>query len=80
MPRKGRPQNAVGEFLAQRSLTWGDPPAGYEEPPLEFRELSPEEIEDLDDVERLVWEAYGRKFPVNEVEPCLPPSERRARR
>jgi hypothetical protein len=52
-------------------MTWGEPPAGYEEPPLELRMLSQDEIDSLDDLQRLVWESYGRKLPVNEVERFL---------
>lgn len=66
-----RPQNVVDEFLAERHALWGEPPAGEDEPPLEMRELSEEEIAGMDDLQRLVWEAYGRKLPKNGVERFL---------
>ncbi len=68
---KNRPQNVVDEFLAERRELWGEPPVGKDEPPLETRELSGEEIADMDDLQRLVWEAYGGKVPKNEVERFL---------
>lgn len=68
---KNRPQNVVDEFLAERRALWGEPPAGEDEPPLEMTELSAEEIAGMDDLQRLVWEAYGRKLPKNEVERFL---------
>jgi hypothetical protein len=41
-----------------------------------MRELSQEEIDDMDDLQRMVWEMYGRKLPVNEVDRFL--ADRRA--
>ena len=59
---KSRPQNVVDEFLAERRELWGEARAGKDEPPLETRELSEEEIADMDDLQRLAlgslcWEA-----------------------
>jgi plasmid stability protein len=68
---KNRPQSVVDEFLAERRRMWGEPPAGTDEPPLEMRELSEEEIADMDGLQRLVWEAYGRKLPKNGVDRFL---------
>jgi D-serine dehydratase len=36
-----------------------------------MRELSEQEIAGMDDLQRLVWEAYGRMLPENEVERFL---------
>ena len=66
-----RPKNVVDEFLAERRELWGEPPVGKDEPPLEMRDLSEEEISDMDDLQRLVWEAYAGKLPKNEVERFL---------
>src|SRR5262249_5421099 len=65
---KKRPESVVDEFLAERSKLWGEAPGEGGKPPLEFRELSQEEIDGMDDLQRMVWEMYGRKLPVNEVD------------